>query len=42
MPLIFYLLKGDTHRILKSFVIDSKIESINTFNFYITDTALMK
>lgn len=41
MLLIFYLLKGDTHVMLKSFVIASKIKSINTFNYYITDTALM-
>lgn len=41
MLVIFYLLKGDTHMILKSFVISSKIKSINTFNYYITYTTLM-
>lgn len=41
MLLIFYLLKLDTHEILKSFVIASKIDITNTFNLYIRDTALM-
>ena len=41
MLLIFYLLKVDTHEMLKSLVIASKIDIINTFNLYIIDTALM-
>lgn len=40
MLLIFYLPKGDTHVMLKSLVISSKIEIINTFNLYIIKTAL--
>lgn len=35
MLLIFYLLKLDTHEILKSFVIASKIDITNTFDLYI-------
>ena len=41
MLLIFYLLKVDTHEMLKSFVIASKIDITNTFNLYVRDTALM-
>lgn len=38
---IFYLLKRDIHVTLKSFIIASKIEIINTFDLYIIDAALL-